>query len=459
MFVYREEYYLTRAEPARRAEESDQKFNERHEGVAAALRADLRQGRGHRGQAAPWPHRHRAPVVRRPVHASSATSTAMGRTSPCPRSAKSRRQCPLPARFDDAARRAGAILTDRSGRHRGQLARAARCRARHRPAGRLRRRCSRPTPTAPAPPWSARGWRPRAAGSSSWPISTRASRCARVLPEPPIYVLNGLLPGTEADFVEHRLTPGAQPPGAAQQLARRRPALQPGRSTPSIHHRHRPAPPGFRRRGGAGARSTSAAGCARLRLALIMSHLVASEEHVEPGQRRAAFALPHFRARACRARRPRSPTPRASSWVPTTISTCCARAPRSTASIPCPARPNPMLTGGDACKRTSCRPGGSTLSRRWATAAPGVRRGRAGSPRLRWGMPTAISVTSSTAPIVHLAGHRVPVIGRISMDLVTIDVTDVPEADCAARRHGRGAGSALTPTILPTTREPTPTKS
>jgi replicative DNA helicase len=32
MFVYREEYYLTRSEPTRRAEESDQRFNERHEG-------------------------------------------------------------------------------------------------------------------------------------------------------------------------------------------------------------------------------------------------------------------------------------------------------------------------------------------------------------------------------------------------------------------------------------------
>jgi alanine racemase len=31
---------------------------------------------------------------------------------------------------------------------------------------------------------------------------------------------------------------------------------------------------------------------------------------------------------------------------------------------------------------------------------------------------------------VHVAGQRVPVIGRISMDLVTIDVTDVPEAAC-----------------------------
>jgi replicative DNA helicase len=32
MFVYREEYYLTRSEPTRRNEESDQKFNERHDG-------------------------------------------------------------------------------------------------------------------------------------------------------------------------------------------------------------------------------------------------------------------------------------------------------------------------------------------------------------------------------------------------------------------------------------------
>ena len=32
MFVYREEYYLTRSEPSRRADESDQRFNERHEG-------------------------------------------------------------------------------------------------------------------------------------------------------------------------------------------------------------------------------------------------------------------------------------------------------------------------------------------------------------------------------------------------------------------------------------------
>ena len=43
MFVYREEYYLTRSEPARRAEESDQRFNERHE--AWRQRCELTYGK------------------------------------------------------------------------------------------------------------------------------------------------------------------------------------------------------------------------------------------------------------------------------------------------------------------------------------------------------------------------------------------------------------------------------
>ena len=31
MFVFREEYYLSRSEPARRPEESDERFNDRHD--------------------------------------------------------------------------------------------------------------------------------------------------------------------------------------------------------------------------------------------------------------------------------------------------------------------------------------------------------------------------------------------------------------------------------------------
>ena len=76
------------------------------------------------------------------------------------------------------------------------------------PAGRsIAPPCSRPTPTAAAPPSSARGSRPRAAGSSSSPISRKASRCARPCPSTRSTCSNGLLADTDADFVEHDLTP------------------------------------------------------------------------------------------------------------------------------------------------------------------------------------------------------------------------------------------------------------
>jgi alanine racemase len=49
---------------------------------------------------------------------------------------------------------------------------------------------------------------------------------------------------------------------------------------------------------------------------------------------------------------------------------------------------------------------------------------------------------------VHLAGHRVPVIGRISMDLVTIDVTDVPEVQSQAGAGVEVLGPHMTPDDL-----------
>ena len=49
---------------------------------------------------------------------------------------------------------------------------------------------------------------------------------------------------------------------------------------------------------------------------------------------------------------------------------------------------------------------------------------------------------------VHLAGHRVPVIGRISMDLVTIDVTEVPEALCETGAVVEILGPHMTPDDL-----------
>jgi alanine racemase len=49
---------------------------------------------------------------------------------------------------------------------------------------------------------------------------------------------------------------------------------------------------------------------------------------------------------------------------------------------------------------------------------------------------------------VHLAGHTVPVIGRISMDLVTVDVSDVPEEVCQPGMTVEVLGPHLTPDDL-----------
>jgi alanine racemase len=49
---------------------------------------------------------------------------------------------------------------------------------------------------------------------------------------------------------------------------------------------------------------------------------------------------------------------------------------------------------------------------------------------------------------VQIAGHRVPVIGRISMDLSTIDVTDVPEALCQPGDTVEVLGPHMTPDDL-----------
>ena len=81
MFIFREEYYLSRGEPTRRAEESDDKFNERYEQLAGALRGGLRHGRGHHRQAAPRADRHASSCISRRKRRNSTISSA---PSVCP---------------------------------------------------------------------------------------------------------------------------------------------------------------------------------------------------------------------------------------------------------------------------------------------------------------------------------------------------------------------------------------
>ena len=117
----------------------------------------------------------------------------------------------------------------------------------------------------------------------------------KAMPEHPIYVLNGLLANTDADFVEHNLTPVLNHLG--QLNAWRAAAQRFNRPLDAIIH----IDTGMHRLG-FGAEEAQALINERgrlrgLRLALLMSHLVASEEPDNADQRRAALALPQFRAR------------------------------------------------------------------------------------------------------------------------------------------------------------------
>lgn len=243
------------------------------------------------------------------------------------------------------------------------------------------------------------------------------------MPEHPICVLNGLLPGTEADFVEHELTPALN--HLSQLNAWRAAAQRFNRPLDAIIH----IDTGMHRLGfspdDAQVLINERGRLRGLRLALLMSHLVASEEQDNPinGEQ-----LSRFRAfvRAM----PGAPMSLANSsgiFLGPDYHFDLLRPGAALYGInPLPGQPNPMLpvvtlharilqtrridalqTVGYGGAWRSARPS------RVATIALGYADGY---------FRTLINRTH-----VHLNGHRVPVIGRISMDLVTIDVTDVPE--------------------------------
>ena len=248
----------------------------------------------------------------------------------------------------------------------------------------------------------------------------------RVLPDHPIYVLNGLQPGTEPDFVEHGLTPVLNHLG--QLNAWRAAAQHFNRPLDAVVH----IDTGMHRLG-FGPEETQVLINERgrlrgLRLALLMSHLVVSEEPANPinGEQLSRF-------RAFVKAMPGAPTSLANSsgiFLGPDYHFDLLRPGAALYGInPLPGQPNPMLptvtlharilqtrridamqTVGYGAAWRSARPS------RVATIALGYADGY---------FRTLINRTH-----VHLAGQRVPVIGRISMDLVTIDVTDVPEADC-----------------------------
>jgi alanine racemase len=246
-----------------------------------------------------------------------------------------------------------------------------------------------------------------------------------VVPDHPIYVLNGLLPGTEADFVEFGLTPALNHLG--QLNAWRAAAQRYSRPLDAVIH----IDTGMHRLGLAPEEAQLLAaerGRLRgLRLALLMSHLVVSEEPNNPinGEQ-----LSRFRSfvRAM----PGAPASFANSsgiFLGPDYHFDLLRPGAALYGInPTPGRANPMLTTVTLHARVlQVRRIDALQTVGYGAAWRSARPSRVATIAL--GYADGYFRTLINRTHVHLAGHKVSVIGRISMDLVTIDVTDVPEAD------------------------------
>ncbi len=247
-----------------------------------------------------------------------------------------------------------------------------------------------------------------------------------VVPDHPIYVLNGLLPGTEPDFVEFGLTPVLNHLG--QLNAWRAAAQRYNRPLDAVIH----IDTGMHRLGlspdEAQLLAAERGRLRGLRLALLMSHLVVSEEPNNPinGEQLSRF-------RNFVRTMPGAPASLANSsgiFLGPDYHFDLLRPGAALYGInPTPGRPNPMLTTVTLRARVlQVRRIDALQTVGYGAAWRSARPSRVATIAL--GYADGYFRTLINRTHVHLAGHRVAVIGRISMDLVTIDVTDVPAAAC-----------------------------
>ncbi|MCA0246610.1 MAG: alanine racemase, partial [Proteobacteria bacterium] len=266
----------------------------------------------------------------------------------------------------------------------------------------------------------------------------------RVLPEHPIYVLNGLLAGTEPDFVQYGLTPVLN--HLSQLNAWRAAAQRYERPLDAVVH----LDTGMHRLG-FGAEDAQVLINERgrlrgLRLALIISHLVASEEPANPVNGEQLSRFRNF-VRAM----PGAPTSLANSsgiFLGPDYHFDLLRPGAALYGInPLPGRGNPMLSVLTLQARIlQTRRIDAFQTVGYGGAWRSARQSRIATIALGYADGYFRNLVNRAQ--VHIAGYNVPVIGRISMDLVTIDVTDVPEAACQAGMTVEVLGPHLTPDDL-----------
>ena len=255
-------------------------------------------------------------------------------------------------------------------------------------------------------------------------------RAAReVQPGATIYVLDGLLPGAEAHYAGFDLRPCSLEPRRGARLGGLQPCARAQACRRAAHrHRHQPA----WHAGGRGRRSwrPSPSLLAAFETTLVMSHLACADEPDNPmnAQQRERFNM-------LRAKLPPAPASLSNSGgtflgpgfhfdlVRPGIALYGGRAHEG--------KPNPMRTVVRLAARIlqvhEVAPGatvgyGATFKvqrpSRIATIACGYADG----------FLRALSVaTGEAGPVGYIGDYPVPIVGRVSMDFITVDVTDVPE--------------------------------
>ena len=181
-------------------------------------------------------------------------------------------------------------------------------------------------------------------------------------------------------------------------------------------------------------------------LRYVMTHLVASEGRRRPGQPAAARALRRrlrrLAAGAAQLRQFLRHLPRRRLGL--------RPGPARRGAVrhqPDARRGQPDAPDGAAARPRAAGARGAARRRASATTPPGAPRGRAGSPPSRSATPTAGIAACPDRGRAFFDGKPVPLVGRVSMDLTTFDVTEASRASArapgwssSARRRRRRCG-------------------
>ncbi len=263
---------------------------------------------------------------------------------------------------------------------------------------------------------------------------SEGARVRAVCPQAVIYVLNSFPPGTGDTYVRHGLRPALGSREDIEEWAAVSRAV--GRRLPAMLH----VDTGMNRLGLPPAEAAALAGDALVQdveFALVASHFVSSEEPENPINARQVAAF-----EAVRAVFPGIPASLANSsgiFLPQRPHYQLVRPGYALyGGNPTPGRPNPMspvvrLEGRVLQIRTVRE--GETVGYNAQWTAPGERRLATISVGYADGYPRAASATDAKRAggaafgEAIVAGRRCPFAGRVSMDLIVLDVSQVPAAD------------------------------